>query len=221
MRIAMSETGDEGRAMKSALALASVTAILKNLLENGLVAHGVTANVGADTTISALPPDRIKTGDDERAQLNLFLYQVTPRGLNSSSRYAPEGNPNRRPGTPLTLELLYLLTAYGAQDYHTEILLGYALSLFQENPVVTAAAIRKILAEVSSAEGGKLVLPALAALASPELAGQLHQITLCPQLLPGEEMSKLWSTLQTRYRPSMVYKATVALGDPARSEEAA
>ncbi len=197
--------------MKSALALASVTAVLKNLLENGLVDHGVIANLGADTIISALPPDRIATGEDERAQLNLFLYQVSPRGLNSTSRYGPEAPDTRRPPTPFAFDLLYLLTAYGAQDYHTEILLGYSLSLFRETPVVPDRTIRKILAAISSAEGGKLVLPALAALATPELAGQFSQITICPQSLPGEEMSKLWGTLQTRYRPSMVYKVSVAL----------
>ena len=199
--------------MKSALALASVTAVLKNLLENGLVDHGVIANLGADTIISALPPDRITTGEDERAQLNLFLYQVTPRGLNSTSRYGPEADSRRTP-TPFALDLLYLLTAYGAQDYHTEILLGYSLSLFREIPVVPDKTIRKILASISSTEGGKLVLPALAALASPQLAGQFNQITICPQSLPGEEMSKLWGTLQTRYRPSMVYKVSVSLCDP-------
>jgi hypothetical protein len=64
--------------MSSALALASVTAVLKSLLENGLASGAVTSKLGADATVSALPPDRIPYGADERAQLNLFLYLVTP-----------------------------------------------------------------------------------------------------------------------------------------------
>ena len=69
-----------------------MTALLKNLLENGLVTHNVTTNLGADVTISALPPDRITVGGDEKPQLNLFLYQVKPKGLDFPSRYGGSGN---------------------------------------------------------------------------------------------------------------------------------
>jgi len=63
--------------MSSALSLASVTAVLKGLLENGLAASGVTTRIGGDAAVSALPPDQIPSGADERAQLNLFLYSLT------------------------------------------------------------------------------------------------------------------------------------------------
>ncbi len=65
--------------MSHMLVLAAVTAVLKNLLENGLVDRGITAALGSDTAISALPPDRIATGSDEKVQLNLFLYQVNSK----------------------------------------------------------------------------------------------------------------------------------------------
>ena len=64
--------------MSTALALASVTALLKDLLENGLASAGVTTKIGGDATVSALPPDRVGSGADEKAQLNVFLYHVTP-----------------------------------------------------------------------------------------------------------------------------------------------
>ena len=63
--------------MTSAFAIASVTYLLKDVLDNRLVRHGITASVG-DVTVSALPPDRITTGSDERSQINLFHYRVTP-----------------------------------------------------------------------------------------------------------------------------------------------
>src|SRR5712692_11446223 len=104
--------------MSSALALASVTALLKDLLENGLASGGVTSKIGGDTTVSALPPDRVASGADERAQLNVFLYLITPHARLPT-------NSARGPARRLSLDLHYLLTAYGAQDLQTEILLGH------------------------------------------------------------------------------------------------
>ncbi len=46
--------------MSTALAIASVTAVLKDLLNNGVVDHNVQPLVG-DVTVSALAPDRIIT----------------------------------------------------------------------------------------------------------------------------------------------------------------
>lgn len=51
--------------MSNALAIAAVTAVLKDLLENGLVSDSITTSVG-DVIVTALPPDRISVGTDER-----------------------------------------------------------------------------------------------------------------------------------------------------------
>ena len=65
--------------MGNALAIAAVTAVLKDLLNNGLIDHNVTGAVGGNVTVSALPPDRVfAPGTQEGNQLNLFLYQVAP-----------------------------------------------------------------------------------------------------------------------------------------------
>lgn len=194
--------------MSNALVLASVTAILKNLLENGLVDRGITTSLGSEATVSALPPDRVATGADEKAQLNLFLYQVVPKGLSSQSRHAQADRP---PGVPRTMELSYLLTAYGAQDFQIEILLGYAMALFSETTVLTQDAIRTVLTSLSSAKGGRMVQPVLATLAAPQLAARIGPIKICPQAMDPEEMSKLWATLQTRYRLSAAYKVAVVI----------
>ena len=197
------------------LVLAAVTAVLKNLLENGLVDWGVMTNIGGDTTISALPPDRIATGEDEKAQINLFLYQISPKGLYSQSRYAPhtDGIEPRRLGSLPSLDLYYLLTAYGAQDFHTEILLGYAMEMFQETGLLLKEHIQKILSTVASTEGGRVVLPALSALASSNFGDRVEEIKICAQVLNPEEMSRIWTSLQARYRPSASYKVSVLLGD--------
>jgi hypothetical protein len=198
----------------SALAIAAVTAVLKSLLENGLIDRGVSASIGSDVLVSALPPDRITTGSDERAQLNLFFYQMTPHtGLRAmGSRPVTDAVDHAVPGE-LAFELYYLLTAYGAQDFHTEILLGYAVQLLHRTPTLTRAAIQATLRAVSSTEGGRVVPPPLAALATSDLAERVEQIKMSPLFLNTEEQSKLWSALQARYRPSATYKVSIVLID--------
>jgi hypothetical protein len=185
----------------SGLALATVTAVLKHLLENGLAKRGVTAQLGGDATISALPPDRVPSGGDERAQLNIFLYLATPHVALRLT-----GNGEGRP--PLALDLHYLLTAYGAQDYKTEILLGHALQVLHESPVVDRATLRDVLATLTRDSKRRVVPAPVAALAGSELADQVDRITIVPEFLSTEEVSKLWSAMQAKYRPSATYKVT-------------
>src|SRR3712207_763671 len=123
--------------MSNALAIASVTAVLKDLLDNALIDDSISATVGGPVTVDTLAPDRIETGEEEKAQLNLFLYHVMPnpawRNVGLPSR---DGNGGRLTNPPLALDLYYLLTAYGQQDFHAEILLGYAMQVLHETPVL-------------------------------------------------------------------------------------
>jgi hypothetical protein len=191
--------------MSNALAIATITAVLKHLLNDWLVTHQVSTAVGA-VTLSTLPPDRIKTGENESSQLNLFLYHVAP---NPAWRNA--GLPSRDQGgvrlsnPPLALDLYYLLTAYGKNDLEIDILLGHAVQLLHEKPVLTREAIRKWL---TTARGGSGVEQALS---TSELAEQVEMIKLCPQPMSTEEISKLWAAFQTNYRPSVAYQASVVL----------
>lgn len=198
--------------MSSTLAIASVTAILKNLLDNELIHQATAASVG-DVLVTALPPDRISTGAEERSQLNLYVYRLTP---NSGSRrvglFAAQDEP--LDSSPLALDLHYLLTAYGERDFQAEILLGHAIQLLHETPVLTPAVIRTTLASVS-AHG--VAFPALAALSASTLADQVEAIKISPEFLSTEEMSKLWSSLQTRARLSVTYQVSMILIESRRT----
>ena len=64
--------------MSSALAIAGVTAVLRDLLNDGLINHNVSGLLGSTVTVSAVPPDRVVPANGaESTQLNLFLHQVT------------------------------------------------------------------------------------------------------------------------------------------------
>jgi hypothetical protein len=198
--------------MSSALAIASVTAVLRDLLNNGLIDHDVSASLG-NVTVSSRSPDRIDIVDQpEQSQLNIFLYQVTPnaswRNVGLPSR---NGNGERISNPPLALNLHYLLTAYGAQDLHAEILLGYGMQLLHETPVLTRNAIRTALAPPSQVVGGGNLPPQMQALFTSELAEQIEQIKIVPETPNTEEISRLWSALGAHYRPTAAYQASVVL----------
>jgi hypothetical protein len=196
--------------MSSPLAVATVTAVLKDLLNDGLVNSDLSASVGT-VTVSALPPDRIGIGNNESSRLNLFLYQVT-----ANAGWRNEAFPSRdsggRPVTnpPLPLDLHYLLTAYGAEDLDAEILLGYGMQLLHEMPVLTPALVRKTFS-VSSPVTDKLMPASVPDRNPADLADQVELCKVAPRYLSTEELSRLWTAMQARYRPSMAYDVSVVL----------
>ncbi len=184
--------------MSDALAIASATEALRAHLQNGLNRY---ADRVGDVRVSVLPPDRIAGGADERSQLNLFLYRVAPAASGDAQRAKSLAGEASRPAR-LALDLFYLLTAYGAQDFHTEVLLGGALKLLTESPTLAAS---------PGAQRDAMTFPKLA---SP--------LKLTPRFLTFEEMSKLWSGLQARYRPSIVCQvSTVVIESQAQSQREA
>ncbi|MCU0492119.1 MAG: DUF4255 domain-containing protein [Chloroflexaceae bacterium] len=168
------------------VAVAVVAAALKQLLENGLVSHNVAGAIGSDIVVSALPPDRIVTGSDERPQVNLFLYQIAPHvGLHRHERPLASPAGSRLPA-PMAFDLHFLVTAYGASDGQIETLLSYALLVLHQSPVL----------HVAQREG-------------------LAPINLSPVFLSTEELARLWSAFQARYRPSVAYRVSPVLLEPA------
>ncbi len=198
--------------MSSALAIAGVTAVMRDLLNDGLINHNVSGVLGSTVTVSVLPPDRVvPASGTEASQLNLFLHQVTP-----NAGWRNEGLPSRDSdgrqrlsNPPLALNLHYLLSAYSGGDLHAEILLGYAMQLLHEMPVLSRAAIQTALNP--SPPVGTALPPALRALADSGLENQIEQIKITPEYLSTEEMSKLWSATLSHLRPTAAYMASVVL----------
>lgn len=203
--------------MSNALAIASVTRVLKDLLNNGLAANNVTGAVGG-YTVSALPPDRINgDGGTPATQLNLFLHQVTPNlGWRNADLPTRDGRGERVSNPLLPLNLHYILTAYGAEELHAEILLGYSMLLLHENAILSRQTIRDALA--SGALNGTILPPAFEAVAASELADQIELIKITPENLSTDDMSKLWTALSTHYRPTAAYEVSVVLIESRRSK---
>ena len=159
--------------MSNALAIAAVTAALKDLIGNGLL--GLDLSSIGSVTVSALPPDRIATGQTEPNQLNLFLYQVTPNiGWRNQALPTRDGSGARIGNPPLALDLHYMLTAYGAQDLSAEALLGFAMQFLHETPMLSRAQLRTVLG---------LPSPPFGNLSALSLADQVEWLKITPQFL--------------------------------------
>lgn len=212
--------------MSSALAIASVTYVLKDLLNDGLINHDVIGSTGGNVTVSALPPDRIETGNSsEESRLNLFMYMATPNiGWRNQDFPSHNAKGERISNPPLALDLHYLLTAYGARELHHEILLGYGMQLLHEHPVLERNAIRRALAlplNVEDTTPTPTLSNDLKALSMSGLADQIEQIKITPETLNTEEISRLWTAFGAKYRPNAAYKVTVVLIESKKSTKLA
>lgn len=187
--------------MSNALAIAAVTATLKDLISDGLA--GLDLSAIGSVGVSALPLDRMATGETEPNQLNLFLYQVSSNaGWRTHALPARDGSGQRIANPPLALDLHYLLTAYGAQELGADALLGLGMQTLHENPGLDRARLRAVL-------GG--ATPPFGNFSALGLADQVESLKITPLFLGTDELSKLWTAAQARYRPSMAYQVSVVL----------
>jgi hypothetical protein len=194
--------------MSTALAIGAVSAVLRNILDNGLV--GAAPAVGAPVKVTALAPDLIQLDDGAAPpQLNLFMYRVTPNiGYRNAALPSRDGAA-RLTNPPLALNLHYLLTAYGHADLQAEILLGYGMHLLHERPFLDRDTIRKAL---SFTPLDPMILPdAFRDPPAANLAEQLEALRITFEPMDTEELSRMWSATQASYRPSAGYEVSVVL----------
>jgi hypothetical protein len=208
--------------MSNALAIAGVTAVLRDLLDSGMIDHAVTDAMGQGVTVTAIAPDRIPLeGADARPQLNVFMHQATPNAaLRNMGLPSRDGNGNRLSNPPLALDLHYLVTAYGTSDLQADVLLGYAMQLLHETPVLSREKIRIALNPPSMPVDGGALPSVYQALRASDLADQYEQVKIAPATMNTEELSKLWSAFQAHYRPTAAYQVSVVMIEatqPARS----
>jgi hypothetical protein len=197
----------------TSLGIAATTAVLRQLLQNAIPAAQLFGVLGG-IDVTALPPDRIDV-TAETSKLNLFMFQVRPNtGWRNADLPSHDDAGRRLTNPPLALDLSYMMSAYGAQNFHGEILLGYGALVLHQTRVLTRAAVKATFA------GGALP-PDLALLATADLEGQEELVKLSMESLSIDELSRLWSVFGEKYRPSIAFQATVVLlrgGDAALAQ---
>ena len=201
--------------MSNALAIAGVTAVLRDLLNDGFIDHDLTLG---DVTVSSLAPDLINE-ESSTARLNMFFYQATPnQGWRNACQPTRNARGQRVSDQPLALDLHYLLTAYGSEEFHPEVLLGYAMQILHETPVLSRDAIRRSLNPNPGVGDPGAPPPSLPDylrdLSTTGLAEQVEQIKIVPEMLGSDDIFKLWSAFQAKYRPTAAYGISVVLIEP-------
>lgn len=208
--------------MSTTLALAAVTAVMKYLLVRSDQQYGVRDFIGGALTVTTVAPDLVP---DDQLRLNLFMFRALQNPGWFSQDQPSRGADGERISNPyLALDLHYVITAHGTTEFQNEVLLGYAMQIFHEHPVLARAVIREALRIPPAGSGttnpllvGATTEQILTAIAAAGLADQIEQIKLAPCRPSLEETSQIWSTLQTPYRPTASYTASVVLVRSSRS----
>jgi Pvc16 N-terminal domain len=201
--------------MSTFLAISAVSAVLRSLILQSMSSNNLGSILATPLEVSGLPPDRIETGQQSNAnRVNLFLFQATENAAWRNRELPSRNGRGERTASPkLALDLHYLLTAHGTTDFSAEVLLGHAMYVFHETPVLTRQAIRDALAALP---------PTLAdALEDVRLADQFEQIKIVPRAAGVEEISKVWTALKSQYRTSAAYDVSVVLIEANRAARSA
>lgn len=186
--------------MSNSLSIAAVTATLRKLIDDQ-----IRNDPGPqDTDVTTQPPDKVpeKPGN----LINIFLYQTS---LNGAWRNADMPGQVKRGETgvpPLALDLYYLITAYSKNDDKPQPdshqLLGRAMSILHDHPVLSADDIK---AALPPSGGGDVSLEDF------DLYDQIERVRITPRAMTLDEISKLWTMFQVKYRISAAYQVSVVL----------
>jgi hypothetical protein len=205
--------------MSDPLAISGVSAVLQFYLHNMYTT--LSTMFGGPVSVTSQAPDLVQSGFGSSSgngtapenQVNLFLHQVTYNAAwrNVSLPSLAADGKTRLTSPPLALDLHYLLTVYGSADWQAEGLLGYALMMLHENPVITRDDISYALTHLTGTNN--LITP----LASSTLADQIEMLKITPATLGREEMAWLWTALKADYRPTFPFQVSVVLIQPQRN----
>jgi hypothetical protein len=192
--------------MSDYLAVGGVSAVLRSLLTTALAVGGPSSILGAPMSITATSPDLVPTGTNEHPRLNLFMYYASPNAAYRNFDLPAYDSAGRRVSNPpLALDLHYLLTAYGSTQFDPEILLGWAMQVFHEIPIVPREVVQDALTALGTAT------PENKLLSASTLANQVESLRITPEALSNDDISRLWMAFQTNYRPTASYLVTVVL----------
>ncbi|HEY8011949.1 MAG TPA: DUF4255 domain-containing protein [Rudaea sp.] len=179
--------------MSESTAIAATTTTLQHLLSGGIPSRDQSL---PGLVVTTMPPDLARKGHNS-AQLNIFLYQTQVNAAWRNLDIPNQVRPGETATPPLALNLHYMLTAYGDENDDETVshrVLGGAMSVLHDHPLLGRA-------EISSA------------LAGSGLENQFERLRITPIVLLMDEMSKLWTALQSNYRLSAGYEVTVLLID--------
>lgn len=189
-------------------AIGGVSATLQTLLSDRieLPLAEFPAVTAIDVTVgSPPPPDAAAVPNVEPPSVNLFLYRVSENGYLKNQEIPGRGSPGAYGRPPLSLELHYLLTAYGTTTVKNlpsdaklaHYLFGNAMRVLHDFPVVAEPLLRQRITAIGT--------PVL----DTSLLGEFEQIKLYLSPVGLDDLTKVWTALEQPYRVSAAYLVSV------------
>ena len=195
--------------MSNHLAIATVTAVLRKVLQDALDAAQPQIAGARVTTARPNAP----AADLPSPGINVFLYQTSPSEcLRNMDLPRRRGDMTIVQRPQAALDLHYLLTFHGADPrLEPQVMHGIATRALHEQPVITRAAIQATLAD-----------PLFDFLQGSDLGDAVDLALVSPVALSVEEMGKLWKIFyQIPYVLSAAYRASVVLIESELSAQSA
>lgn len=188
--------------MSNFQAIGGVSATLQKLLKDRMELPSKVTSTDFQVTISTPRSEKEQEQSPEKPRVNLFLYRVTENGFLKNQEIPGQGHPAAYGKPPLSLDLYYLLTAYGAtaesagnfvNEMRAHYLMGSAMRVLHEYPIITKSL---------KTTGGSPIL-------HESLRDEFEKIKLCLDPISLEDLSKVWTALTLPYRLSAAYKVSV------------
>lgn len=181
--------------MSNHLAIATVTAAVGSAIQDALAKDVPGANV-------LIGRPNGSGGQDDDPVVNLFLYQAAPNPALRNAAMPGRSASGRLVDAPIVpLDLDYLLSFYGdAAAFLPERMLGATVRALEKKPLISRAAIQKVIADNPQA------------LAGSDLEKNPETVRIQPISLNLDEISKLWSVFfQVPYALSVAYRCSVVI----------
>jgi hypothetical protein len=184
-------------------AIGAVSATLQRLLKDRMELPSGVPSVLVTVSTPSSDGENGQTTEDPR--INLFLYQVSENGSLKNQEIPGKGHPGTFGHPPLSLDLHYLLTAYGttseaegnlANETLAHYLLGSAMRVLHDFPVIDEQ-----LTTVSEPIGEPIL--------DPSLHAAFEKISIFLDPVNLTTLSDVWSALTLPYRLSAAYTVSV------------
>jgi hypothetical protein len=185
--------------MSTFQAIGGVSRSLQTLLRDRMEIPPLPSTVTAVPVTVGTPAE---DDDTTSPRINLFLFRVSENEYLKNQEIPGRGHPAAYGRPPLSLDLHYLITAYGSSsegdggltnETLAHYLLGSAMRVLHDFPVITEA--------METGDG----LPIL----DPSLHDEFERVKLTLNPLSLEDMTEIWTALTLSYRLSVAYAVSV------------
>jgi hypothetical protein len=184
--------------MSNELAITAVTFALRNYLIDAVKIPVAPAslNIQKEFRFTTLPLHKVREKFSVENVINLLLYRVEVNAAWRNQPLPSQARPGENGPPPLSLDLEYLVTAYGEEDREeiSQFILGQVMRFMSDFPIIPRQRLELALPEAGVHE-------------------QIERVRLTPRQLSTDDASKLWTSFQTQQRLSAAYLATVLLID--------